>query len=324
MFQSAIRCALVLCTLAILCAPSSTEARRRGYYYQYYRNFEQNAATDVSQNGGSSVSIINSSRGTGFGATVDQLIRGCSQEAIELKNWPFDYLAQMVGADETQRDTLQKMQNVANTEAGILSSKCPKEIPAAPSAKLDTLQQGLDAFLVALDAVRPAVEQFYTALNDEQKARLVAIYVSNNSAKDRPDQLRRSNRNAYREGAAGPQELICERWASALREWPTRQIEANMTLSDIQHAALYELTASMYRTAATLITLCRSEISFTPLGQIDSKRKRIDALAQAIRMIRPGLGNFSDTLDNEQKIRFAKIISSPQVLSPRRRSDDDD
>ena len=32
--------------------------------------------------------------------------------------------------------------------------------------------------MTALDAVRPAIETFYTALNDEQKARLVARLMS--------------------------------------------------------------------------------------------------------------------------------------------------
>ena len=35
--------------------------------------------------------------------------------------------------------------------------------------------------MTALDAVRPAIETFYTALNDEQKARLVARLMSSMS-----------------------------------------------------------------------------------------------------------------------------------------------
>jgi hypothetical protein len=57
--------------------------------------------------------------------TVDQLIRGCSQEAVELKNWPFDYLAQIVGPDEGQRNALQRMQDTAANASDILSSTCP-------------------------------------------------------------------------------------------------------------------------------------------------------------------------------------------------------
>ena len=162
------------------------------------------------------------------------------------------------------------------------------EIPGSPAAKLDALQQGVDASR-STDAVRPVVEAFYISLNDEQKARLVAIYMSNNTAKELSSQGRRSSRTPDPADATIPQVLVCEKWAGALREWPTRQIEASVPLSDIQHAALYELTASMYRAAGALVTSCRSEISYTPVGQIDAKRKRIDALGQAIRMIRPAI-----------------------------------
>jgi hypothetical protein len=106
MSQTALRCGLVLSMLVVtLCASSDAEARRRGYYYRY---LDQNAVGDRNQAGGSLPS-----RGAGFVPTVDQLIRGCSQEAVELKNWPFDYLAQIVGPDEGQRNALQRMQDTA-------------------------------------------------------------------------------------------------------------------------------------------------------------------------------------------------------------------
>ena len=123
MLQTAIRCAVVFCTLAISYLPSSTEARRRGYY-QYYQRFQQNAVNDVNREAGFSTPIINSSRGIGFSPTVDQLIRGCGQEAMELKNWPFGYLSQVIGEDENQRNKLQQMQNTATSEADVLGSKC--------------------------------------------------------------------------------------------------------------------------------------------------------------------------------------------------------
>jgi hypothetical protein len=304
-----------------LCASSNAEARRRGYYYRY---FDQNAVGDRNQAGGLTASGAGSlpSRGAGFVPTVDQLIRGCGQEAVELKNWPFDYLAQIVGPDEGQR-------NAANA-SDILASTCPREIPAALTARFDALKQGLGAFMTALDAVRPAIETFYTALNDEQKARLVAVYISNNGVRESSDQPRRASRNSYRQVSSTQHEIICEKWAGALRDWPTRQIEANMTLSDIQHAALYDLTAMTYRAAGALTASCPTETSFTPLGQIEAKRKRVDALAQAISMIRPVLDRFADTLNDEQKIRLVKILSSTQMTvpavptAPRRRSDDAD
>ena len=109
MCENAIRCGLIFCTLlTILCASSPSEARRWRYYHQDYRYSDQPVANDRTQD--SRLSALGA-RGTEFGPTMDQLIRGCSQQAAELKNWPFDFLAQLIGADETQRNAVQQMQS---------------------------------------------------------------------------------------------------------------------------------------------------------------------------------------------------------------------
>jgi len=93
-----------------------------------------------------------------------------------------------------------------------------------------------------------------------------------------------------------------------LRDWPIRQIEINIPLSDSQRAALYDLTASIYRAVGTLIASCPTEASLTPLGEIEVKRKRANALRQAAGIIRPVLGRFEGTLDDGQKMRLGQVI----------------
>src|SRR5215813_6189362 len=61
-------------------------------------------------------------RVVGFGPTVEQLIRGCGQEVVELKNWPYDSLTQMVGMDEKQRDALAQMQSAATASSDTLAA----------------------------------------------------------------------------------------------------------------------------------------------------------------------------------------------------------
>jgi hypothetical protein len=230
----------------------------------------------------------------------------------------------MVQADEDQKTALQRMQNAVVNASGSLDSNCTKNIPAVLSDKLNALRQGLEAFTAVLDAVRPAVEKFYATLNDEQKASLVATYLATGYAKDNSDQTRRLSRNTYRVSSTMQSEGTCQAWAGALREWPIRQIESTLMLSDIQHAALYDLTASIYRATVALVTSCPTEVSFTPLGQIEAKRKRVNALAQAISAIHPALDRFADTLDDKQKTDLTKIVNSTQVTLPRRRSGDGD
>ena len=50
-------------------------------------------------------------------------------------------------------------------------TSCPNTIPQTPVGRLDVMQQRLEALIAAANVVRPALEEFYTALNDEQKAK---------------------------------------------------------------------------------------------------------------------------------------------------------
>jgi hypothetical protein len=226
----------------------------------------------------------------------------------------------------TASDALEQMQSGAVEAADTLASACPKNVPAALPARLDSVAQVTEAFMAALDGVRPATEAFYSSLNDEQKARLVALYMSNNDAQRPPAPSQRSSRNDRRfpDVSTTQQKSICEQWAGALRDWPIRQIETSIPLSDIQHAALYDLTASVHRGAAALTTSCPTEMSFTPLGQIDAKRRRIDALRQAVNIIRPVLERFASSLNDDQKMRLNETVNSTRPAPPRRRQNDDD
>jgi len=52
------------------------------------------------------------------------------------------------------------------------AADCPQDVGAAPAARLEAVEQGIDATLAAFDTVEPALQSFYGALDDEQKARL--------------------------------------------------------------------------------------------------------------------------------------------------------
>jgi hypothetical protein len=306
---------LALCA-AVLCASSNVEARRWRYYGQSEAAFDQN----IQDNRRQEQSRIPSA---GFGGSVEQWLRGCNQEALELKAWPVESVAQIAGVDDGQRNALDQMQDAAVAAGDSLASICPKEIPAPLTARLEALDQVLASVAASLEQVRPSIETFYASLNDEQKARLVAMYMSRASSQEKSDPYRRSAPRPPRSATNG-QELICEQWAGVLRGWPHRQIEADATLSDLQRATLYELTGSIYRAAGLLASSCPTEVSFTPLGQIDVKRKRINALLQAIDVVRPGLARFADTLNDEQKRRLGSAVNSTQTKPPRRRGDDND
>src|SRR6266851_4864435 len=191
---------MLLAAVLVVCVASSADARRRHHhgYYDYgesvsTRDDGRRARYDEWRRGrdrddwrrsrdredgarrreaARSDAVMRPGRGGPFAAVVEKLVRGCGQQGAEFENWPFDAIAQIVGADEAQRRALEGLRESAKAAAERLAADCPRDVPAAPSARLEAVEQGIDAALAAFDQVQPALATFYGALDDEQKARL--------------------------------------------------------------------------------------------------------------------------------------------------------
>jgi LTXXQ motif family protein len=267
-----------------------------------------------------------------FGATIEKLVRGCAVQAAEFENWPFDAIERTVGPDEGQRKALAGLRDAAKQAAQGLTAECPQDAPAAPAARLEAVEQGIDVALKAFDTVEPKLQAFYGALNDEQKARLyqglAAPAVANAAATTgrseaqeerhgrREYSSRRDRWRAYaaeREAARGRGARqaapgwsgACEQFAAVLRNWPVREIERDVRLSDAQRVAFYELVTSSLKAAGTLASACPANTALTPVGRLETMRKRLSAVRAATAAIRPALMHFYQALDQGQKVRFA-------------------
>ncbi len=272
--------------------------------------------------------VLRPGRGGPFGAVVEKLIRGCGQQGAEFDNWPFDAIGQSVGADETQRNALVALRGSAKQAAERLAADCPQDVPAALSARLEAVEQGIDAALKAFDTVQPALQTFYGALDDEQKARLyrdMAAPAAPNApqtsgrregreydrqAYDRPAYSSRRHRarayaSADRAAAAPGWRTACEQLAAVLRGWPVREIERDVRLSGPQRVAFYEFVTASLKAADTLVSACPGDTALTPIGRMETMRKRLAAVRAATAAIRPALMRFYEALDQGQKVRFA-------------------
>src|SRR5215470_5710142 len=278
-------------------------------------------------------------RGGPFGAVVEKLVRGCGAQGAEFENWPFDAIAQTVGADEKERTALAALRESAKTAAERLAADCPQDVPAAPAARLEAVEQGIDAALAAFDTVEPALATFYGTLDDEQKARLYRDMAAPAAANARETTPRReaqeerrerrdysSRRERWRSYAAAREAAareptpsqarsqaaappwsgaMCEELAGVLRGWPVREIERDVRLSSPQRVAFYELVTASLKAADTLGGACPAETALTPVGRMDAMRKRLAAVRAATAAIRPALTHFYEALDQGQKVRFA-------------------
>ena len=111
---------------------------------------------------------------------------------------------------------------------------------------------------------------------------------------------RRHTREASRGGSVGD---VC-RIDSGLTRWPTDEIAQVVEPTPDQQRLLDDLKAASDRAAQVLQAACPTRPPSTPLGRLDAMGKRLDAMLQALDVVRPALAKFYDSLSDEQKARF--------------------
>lgn len=246
-------------------------------------------------------------QGGGFADAVAQIIRACSGQAADLQKMPLDAVVKTIEPSDAQRAALEQIRAAATDAANKLDAACPHDVPAALTDRLDTMRASLDAIKAALLPLRPVFVDAYVVLNDEQKARLVALTMSQQGAAQAG------------EGAgsrAQPVSLGCRQWAAMLKNWPLGRIESDLALSDDQHAAFYAMMAAIYRAAGGVAASCHDESALTPVARLDAQLNRLDVLRQCIDAIAPALTGFANSLNNEQNAQLnAALGLAPQPAS---------
>jgi hypothetical protein len=235
-----------------------------------------------------------------FGSAIERMIRACDQQVVELKKMPLDSVAQIVKPAEDQRQALEQIQSVALNSAETLATTCPKRLPESLTERVAILSHTLEAMAASLGVLRPTFTTFYGLLNDEQKAHLVAMGISNNASGKQDVAIKQNGSR---------QDSLCQQWVVNLRSWPVRQIEEVASLSDEQHAALYELTAAIYRAAGRLGTACVADDRFTPPGRLEARQDALEALKKGIDAIRPVFSQFESKLTDVQKAKLGRVVN---------------
>jgi hypothetical protein len=75
---------------------------------------------------------------------IDRLIRGCTQQGLDLANWPFGAIANIVVPNDSQSAALEQLRIVAQQAADTLATSCPQTVPAEPAAQWEAVEQAID------------------------------------------------------------------------------------------------------------------------------------------------------------------------------------
>jgi hypothetical protein len=97
------------------------------------------------------------------------LTQVCGERASGIAILPLERIERAVRTDERQQGALKQLQDATSQAVDLLRSDCPSYRPLTPVARLEAMEQRLDAMLRAVRTVQPALEKFYGSLGDEQK-----------------------------------------------------------------------------------------------------------------------------------------------------------
>lgn len=124
----------------------------------------------------------------------------CGAGPAGLERWGIDRIEQTLSLDGRQRTKLNDLKTASQRAIQYLNESCPKNDPVTPIGRLQAMERRLSAMLEAVRTVEPALDDFYAALSDEQKARLAVIEPSGDTADSSTNQ---DGRNRSRHRRAG-------------------------------------------------------------------------------------------------------------------------
>jgi hypothetical protein len=95
----------------------------------------------------------------------------CGEPKPGLTNLPIEQIRESVKPTDSQEASLKNLEDATGKAVSTLQAACPDETPMTPTGRLDAMETRLKAMVEAANTVKPALDDFYNSLNDEQKAR---------------------------------------------------------------------------------------------------------------------------------------------------------
>jgi hypothetical protein len=228
-----------------------------------------------------------------------EVTQSCAGFAPGVTSFPIDRMREAIQPTASQSAALNDLASAASNASSVVAASCPSIPPLTPVARLDAVEQRLEAMIQAVQIVRPALARLYDSLSDEQRERLDALGAEERS-------------NGSGTASAGPTGVgttasLCDRQAESFTKLPAQAIEEVVRLNEQQHTAFENLKQASAQAADDLKTSCPAQAVATPVARLDAANNRLQALVQAAKTVRPRLVAFYASLGDEQKAQFNNL-----------------
>jgi hypothetical protein len=134
-------------------------------FYQSLTDEQKARFNAVAQSGGDGAPVAQEQR---------ELTRLCTSRS-EL--FSIDRIAQAVQPTDAQRGALDELKAASAKAADLVHADCPTYQALTPTGRVEAMEKRLTTVLQGVRIVRPALENFWNALSDEQKARFNRLNV---------------------------------------------------------------------------------------------------------------------------------------------------
>lgn len=220
----------------------------------------------------------------------------CRQPGSGVTAWPFADIERKVGLNAEQKELLGEIRKASQDAAAVFKASCPPDdtFPLTPPGRLDAMLARLEATLQTVQTVRPALENFYASLSDEQKERF-------NELGPKPTAANAEAREAAQAADS------CKQPKPGLANLPIEKIEDVINPTEAQEAELNKLQDAASKAVEIMQAACPDETPLTPPGRLDAMEKRLQSMIDAANTVKPALQSFYSSLSGEQKARFNRI-----------------
>lgn len=100
---------------------------------------------------------------------------------------------------------------------------------------------------------------------------------------------------------------MCSPQGAGLAEWRIARIERAVTPTDAQKPKLDELRAASSKAAEIIAAACPRELPSGAVARLDLAEKRLTAMLEAVKLVRPKFEEFYASLTSEQQARLNSV-----------------